>query len=116
MTSYDAMIILTLPVTEQTLEEKLDKIRAEIEKLGGTVGQITRLGRQSFARPLQKQDAGFYVLITFDMAPAKIVTLRERLKLNQDVFRAQVTLAAATPNEVAQKTVQPAPAKATNPA
>ncbi|MBI2437568.1 MAG: 30S ribosomal protein S6 [Lentisphaerae bacterium] len=74
MKKYQGLIILALPVTEQTLEEKLEKIRMEIEKL-------------------KKKDAGFYVQLTFTLAPAKIAALSERFKLNPDVFRAQITLA-----------------------
>jgi len=90
---YEGLIILSQPVDEQTLEDKLDKIRAEITKQGGAVEHTTRMGRQTFARRLKKKDAGFYVLITFTLDPAKIATLHERYKLNEDVFRVQITLA-----------------------
>lgn len=93
MKKYEGLIILSQPVDEQTLEDKLDKIRAEITKQGGTVEHTTRMGRQTFARRLKKKDAGFYVLLTFTLDPAKIAPLRERYKLNEDVFRLQVTLA-----------------------
>jgi len=90
---YEGLIILSQPVDEQTLEDKLDKIRAEVTKQGGTVEHTTRMGRQTFARRLKKKDAGFYVLITFTLDPAKIAPLRERYKLNEDVFRVQFTIA-----------------------
>lgn len=93
MKKYEGLIILSQPVDEQTLEDKLDKIRAEITKQGGVVEHTTRMGRQTFARRLKKKDAGFYVLITFTIAPAKIAILRERYKLNEDIFRVQFTLA-----------------------
>jgi small subunit ribosomal protein S6 len=90
---YEGLIILSQPADEQTLEDKLDKIRAEITKLGGTVEHTTRMGRQTFARRMKKKDTGFYVLVTFVLDPAKIAPLRERYKLNEDIFRAQFTLA-----------------------
>ena len=103
MKKYEGLIILSQPVDEQTLEDKLDKIRAEITKQGGTVEHTTRMGRQTFARRLKKKDAGFYVLITFTLDPAKIAPLRERYKLNEDVFRLQITLAPPPAREGAKK-------------
>ena len=93
MKKYEGLIILPQPVDEQTLEDKLDKIRAEVTKQGGTVEHTTRMGRQTFARRLKKKDVGFYVLITFTLDPAKIAPLRVRYKLNEDVFRVQFTIA-----------------------
>ena len=103
MKKYEGLIILSQPVEEQTLEDKLDKIRAEITKQGGTVEHTTRMGRQTFARRLKKKDAGFYVLMTFTLDPAKIATVRERYKLNEDVFRLQITLAPPPAREDAKK-------------
>jgi len=100
---YESLIILAQPVDEQTLEDKLDKIRAEITKQGGTVEHTTRMGRQTFARRMQKKDTGFYVLLTFTIDPAKIAHLRERYKLNEDVFRVQITLAPSPARDAAKE-------------
>lgn len=102
MKKYEGLIILSQPVDEQTLEDKLDKIRAEITKQGGAVEHTTRMGRQTFARRLNKKDAGFYVLITFTIDPDKIAPLRERYKLNEDVFRVQFTVAPPPAREGAK--------------
>ena len=103
MKKYEGVIILTQPVDEQTLEDKLDKIRADITEQGGTVEHTTRMGRQTFARRLKKKDTGFYILLTFTLDPAKIVTLRERYKHNENVFRAQITLAPPPAREDTKK-------------
>ena len=103
MKKYEGLIILPQPVDEQTLEDKLDKIRAEITKQGGVAEHTTRMGRQTFARRLKKKDTGFYILQTFTLDPAKIATLRERYKLNEDVFRVQITLAPPPARESAKE-------------
>ena len=107
MKKYEGLIILLQPVDEQTLEDKLDKIRAEIVKQGGTVEHTTRMGRQTFARRLKKKDAGYYVLITFTLDASKIATLLERYKLNEDVFRIQITLAPPPAREGAKEAAAP---------
>ena len=103
MKKYEGLIILSQPVDEQTLEDKLDKIRAEITKQGGTVEHTTRMGRQTFARRLKKKDAGFYILLTFTLDPANIAPLRERYKLNEDIFRVQITVAPPPARDSAKK-------------
>lgn len=112
MKKYQAMIILALPAAEQTLEDKLERLRADITKLGGVLEHTTRLGRQAFMRPLKKKDAGFYVLITFSLDPAKIATLSERYKLNADIFRVQITLAPPPVRENGAKASQREPEEA----
>lgn len=103
MKKYEGLIILAQPVEEQTLEDKLDKIRAEITKQGGTVEHTTRMGRQTFARRMKRKDTGFYILLTFTIDPAKIEHLRERYKLNEDVFRVQITLAPSLARDTAKE-------------
>lgn len=95
MRKYQGMIILFPPADEAALEAKLETIRADIVKLGGTVDAMTRMGRNTFARPLRKKDSGFYVLLAFSLDPSQLTSLRERLKLNGDILRSQIVLAVA---------------------
>lgn len=96
MKKFEGLFILAQSLDEHTLEEKLEKIRLEITKLGGTVEHTTRLGRMAFARRLDKNDAGFYILLTFLMEPGQIAPLREKFRLQEDVFRLQITRARET--------------------
>lgn len=105
MRKYQAMIILFPPADEAALETKLETIHADITKLGGLVDATTRMGRNTFARMLCKKESGFYVLIAFSLEPSKLTALRERLKLNKDILRAQIVLAVSTqePSKPAEK-------------
>jgi len=62
------------------------------------------------------------VLLTFTLDPAKIAPLRERYKLNEDVFRVQITLApppardsAKEADKGAKAAGKPVPAEAGKP-
>lgn len=90
MNKYEAMIIFPESLKEEALEGALDKVTAEIEKLGGRVEAKTRLGRRVFARPLDKHTAGQYMVVTFQLEGGKVDALRARLKLNEDIFRFQI--------------------------
>jgi len=90
MNKYEAMIIFPDSLKEESLDEALEKVAAEIEKSGGTVNAKTRIGRRSFARPMDKQTGGQYMVLTFQLEGEKIAALQARFKLNEDIFRAQV--------------------------
>lgn len=102
MRKYQGVFILYPPANEAELETKLENIRGEITKLGGAPEAFLRMGRNAFARPLKKKDSGFYALIAFTLDPARLTALRERLKLNEDVLRAQLILAPPPVREKAK--------------
>ena len=92
----------------------LDKIKGEIEKLGGEVLSVDIKGRRTFARPMSKRDSGIYVLQMFNLDTTNVDKLLARCKLNDDVFRVQIIVAPEVPvvEEVAEEEVVEAPAEA----
>lgn len=103
MNKYEAMIIFPDAVKDEALDAALEKVEAEIEKSGGKVESKTRMGRRQFARPMDKQTTGQYMVVNFKLDGAKLSALQGRFKLNEDIFRIQIVKA----NPVA---VAPAPA------
>lgn len=105
MNKYEAMIILADAVKDTAMEDAIGHVRAEIKKLGGEVDSTTRLGKRAFARPLNKKDAGNYVLIVFSIEGGQLKPLQARLKLSEEVFRTQIVRARprpASPAKVAE--------------
>ena len=93
MKKYEAMVILANRVEDSKLDEKIEIIRGEITRAGGTLDNVTRLGRRGFARQLRKRDAGLYLLVTFSADPAKLAGLNEHLSRSHqedDIFRVQI--------------------------
>ena len=95
---YEAMIIFSKALEEDALEKAITKVKNELEKAGGEVQGVTRLGRRSFARILKKQDGGNYTVIEFSVEGSQIAPLLARFKLNDDVLRVQIVLAQASEN------------------
>lgn len=107
MKKYEAMVILANRVEDSKLDEKIEIIRGEITRAGGTLDNVTRLGRRGFARQLRKRDAGLYLLVTFSADPAKLAGLNERLSRSHqedDIFRVQIVREVKT-RPISQKTV-----------
>jgi ribosomal protein S6 len=101
------MFIFADNLKEEALEEALNKVRAEIKKVGGVVENTTRMGRKQFARVLDKKDAGQYVLITFSSGGEHISPLLAKYQLNEEVFRVTIMRASATPPPAAKAAEAP---------
>ena len=97
MTKYEAMFIFPEALKDEALEAAIDKVKGEVEKAGGRVDGATRLGRRQFARPLNKQPAGQYAVMTFHLDGGKMKALQGRLKLNEEIFRVQIVRATEAP-------------------
>jgi len=87
---YEALFILAETVREDQVDAFNERIRGEIEKLGGTIQTIEPLGRRTFEIPLKKRESGVYVRFEFSLDPARMAAFQERLKMNEDIFRVQI--------------------------
>ena len=78
---------------DEAVNSQVQYIQAEIVKLKGTADETHFLGKQMFARPMDKQENGQYVRIIFQLDAAAVDPLLARLKLNDAIFRTQVVRA-----------------------
>lgn len=88
-TLYEGLFIFPETLDEAQLDQAIESVKVELEKLNGTLESSTRLGKRSFARPLRKKKGGIYVVIMFRLEGGQIASLKHRLKLATNVFRAQ---------------------------
>jgi ribosomal protein S6 len=89
MNTYEALFIFPDHLKDEALDATVNKVRQEIEKSGGKVESTTRMGRRAFARPMQKQTAGHYMVIAFKFDGEKLRALQGRFKLIEEIFRVQ---------------------------
>ena len=92
-TLYEGLFIFPEMLDEETLDLAINRVKEELEKLDGSLESTTRMGKKTFARPLKKQKAGYYVVMMFRLDGKKIDTFKQRLKLSTDVFRSQFVVA-----------------------
>lgn len=86
---YEGLFIFPETLDEEGLDQALARVKEELEKLGGSIESTTRMGKKNFARPLQKQKAGIYVVMMFKADGTKLDAFKARLKLSTNVFRHQ---------------------------
>ncbi len=99
MNPYEGMFIFPEALNDEALDEAVGAVKAEIDRRGGTVESVTRLGKRGFARPMKKQKAGHYFVLRFLLAGDQVRPLLERFKLMPGVFRAQVLRAGEVAEE-----------------
>jgi len=88
---YEAMAILPESLTEDEIEQGLERLSAKIKELGGNASKASRMGRKTFARPMKKQTIGEYALLRFELDGQKITELQQELKDDNAIFRIQFT-------------------------
>ena len=91
MNTYEGMFIFSDTLKEEDLKAVVERTMAVIEKHGGSVLGTKILGRRNFARPMGKREAGVYVRAVFNLDAQKMTPLQASYKLNEEVFRLQVT-------------------------
>ena len=110
MRTYDATFIFLTSMTEDAIEKTLARIGDEVSRFDGTVVSTEAQGRRSFARPMRKQEAGFYYKVVLSLPPESVDPLLGRFKLIDDIFRVQIVLGKAPEAAEEEAPVEEAPA------
>jgi len=84
------MFIFASSLKDEVLEKMLERIRGDIAKLNGTVVNTQVLGTRTFARPMQKREAGLYVKMTVSLDPQEVAAFKLKCRLNEEIFRVQL--------------------------
>lgn len=90
MKKYDALYIFVNAPKDEGLDHLIERVGAEITRLGGQLIGSESLGKRNFARPMKKRESGVYIRIRFEMDPDKVAALRARYAIMEEVFRVEV--------------------------
>jgi len=93
--NYESMMIIRGDLSEQDLEKVFSKVSKKIEELDGKVSNAGIWARErNFAYTMcsrgaekKKFNKGCYWLINFVLDTKKIVSLKETIKLEEDILR-----------------------------
>jgi small subunit ribosomal protein S6 len=87
MNQYEALYILDIQGKEEGVKEMIDQIEKEIRAQGGKLTGTQKMDRRKFESVAGHLDAGYYLGINFQLDPAKVTPLQQKLKLNDKVYR-----------------------------
>jgi len=93
--NYLATFIIDNRNNPDSLGQIVDEIKAEIAAVEGEVTGVEELGKRDFARVTDRQFTGApYVRIAYTAPGTAPSALRERLRLNNSVYRTFIQAAA----------------------
>ena len=86
--NYRASFILDNRGKEETVEQLIEGVKKDIVAVKGEVSAVATIGKKDFVRVTDRKLTGaHYVQIKFSGPPDAPAHLRERLRLNQSVYR-----------------------------
>ncbi len=89
--NYRATFILDTNGVQDSVDQIIENMKQEIATVEGEVGEVANLGQRDFARVTNpKRPSGVYVQVHFAAPGSAPAALKERLRLNQTVYRTYV--------------------------
>src|ERR1043166_8547634 len=86
--NYRATFILDNRGKEDSIEQIIDGVKKEIAAIQGEISAVENLGKKDFARVTDAKLTGAtYVQVNFSAPGESPALLRERLRLNNNVYR-----------------------------
>ena len=86
--NYRATFILDNRGKQETVDQIVDGVKKEIAAVQGDVTAVENIGKKDFARVTDRKFTGAaYVHVNFSAPPTGPAALRERLRLNNSVYR-----------------------------
>ncbi|HIU06548.1 MAG TPA: 30S ribosomal protein S6 [Candidatus Onthoplasma faecigallinarum] len=78
MNNYELMYIIPSQSTDEEKEAQIALVNSMIEKDGGKIESVERIGNRKLAYEIQKKREGFYVLVNFtadEKLPKRLASL-----------------------------------------
>lgn len=94
MRKYEGIFYLSDSLKNEELEAAWGGVRSCIERLGGVIHEEKKPVRRAFAGVLKKQQGAYSAELLFEFDPSKIQAMRDRFKLDSNVFRVMIVIAA----------------------
>jgi small subunit ribosomal protein S6 len=87
MKHYESTFILDIQGKEDGVDTAIADIKSAVESLGGKVTGTQRMDRRKFERQADKLDHGYYLGVSFELAPAKLGELQAKFQFDERVYR-----------------------------
>ncbi|MCL2187418.1 MAG: 30S ribosomal protein S6 [Defluviitaleaceae bacterium] len=87
MIKYEMGVIVRADLPEDGFTVEMDKVKALIERFGGTIDKIDEWGRRRLVYPIAKQTEGMYTFITYSAPPEAPREIEGRTRLIENVMR-----------------------------
>lgn len=92
MRQYEVVLILQPELEEAAVTGILDRVKAWIAELGGSVVKVDNWGKRRMAYLIRKQREGQYYLVVAEMPSSATNELERNLRFLEPVMRHMITV------------------------
>ena len=87
MKRYETLFIVQVDLPDDELNSLIERYRAIVTALKGTVIKVEKWGKRKLAYEIKKQSNGYYVLIDFAGKSAIIEELERNFKIDDKILK-----------------------------
>ena len=87
MNKYELAVVLNAKLDDDARADALEKVKALIERFGGTVTNVDEWGKKRLAYEIQKMREGYYYFIQFDASSETPAEIERRIRIMEPVIR-----------------------------
>jgi len=94
---YEIVYIFDPVMTEDQVNEKLEKFHKQITDAGGEITAVDHWGKRQLAYPINKKTSGYYVVVQFTAEATALPEMERRLKLDEELVQYLIVLSEGEP-------------------
>jgi len=84
---YETMYILRSDLSEELLDQTIEKYRAILQEQGSEQIEVQHRGRRRLAYEIQKQREGVYIQMNYKAPGSAVAVLERAMRLSEEVIR-----------------------------
>lgn len=90
MREYEIVYVIRPDLSDEDRSAKVDRIHSLITDNGGELGKTEDWGKRVLAYEIKHNTDGYYGLAEFRLPPSAVVTVGERLNIDEEILRYQI--------------------------
>ena len=87
MNKYELTVVVSAKLDDEGRTAEVEKVKALIEKFGGTITKIEEAGKKKLAYEIQKMKEAYYYFIHFESETTTPGEIEERIRIMDGVIR-----------------------------
>ncbi len=87
MNKYELAVVVNAKIEDDERAATIEKVKAYIERFGGTVTGVDEWGKKRLAYEIQKMKEGFYYFVQFESDSTVPGEIESRIRIMESVIR-----------------------------
>ena len=87
MNKYELAVVVSAKIEDDERAATIEKVKAYIERFGGTVTNVDEWGKKKLAYDIQKMSEAFYYFIQFDAEASVPYEVENSVRIMENVIR-----------------------------